>query len=71
MTNFKEFKGFFPFSFTPLSEKGADIFGGVMGLVDRFDKSRGKIATGVENTSDESMSKVCFSTTPKGDLPHY
>ena len=54
-----------------MSVKGTDDFWKIRGLVDRFNESRGKIASGVEKTVDELISAILFRTTPKGDLMHY
>ena len=71
MTKFKEFRTFWPSSFVDTSVKGTDDFWKVGGLIDRFNESRRKIASGLEKTADESMSAIRFCTTLKGYLPHY
>ena len=71
MTRFKEFRTFWPCSFVVPLVKVTDNFWKIRGLIDRFNESRGKIASGKEKNVDESMSAIIFRTTPKGDLPHY
>ena len=41
------------------------------GIIDGFNKSRRKIATGVVKKAGGSMSSIHFWTTPKGDLSNY
>ena len=50
---------------------GTDNFCKVRGIIDGFNNSRRKIASGVVKTAYESMSAIQFFTTPKGDLTHY
>ena len=71
LTRFKEFRTFWPCSFTYTSVKSMYNFWKFRGLIDRFNYSQRKIASGAENTSDKSTSDIHFCTTPNGDLPHY
>ena len=67
---FKEFKYFWPFSFTYPSVKGIDNFWKVRVIIGRFNESCRQIAS-EEKMADESMSAILFFTTPKLYLPHY
>ena len=71
MTIFKEFRTFLPSSFVFPSVKGTDDLWKVRGIIGGFNKSRRKIASGVEKNSDDLMSAIRFHTTPKIDLPRY
>ena len=52
-------------------KKGTATFWRVWGVVtDLFTKSRRKIASGTEMTSDEAMRAIHIQTTPKGDPPN-
>ena len=46
-------------------------FSRVMWIIDEFNKSRRKIATGVKYTANESMSSIHFWTTQKVNMTHY
>ena len=71
LTRFKEFREFFPSSFTSPLVKGIDNFWILCGIVDVFNDSHRQISSGVEKKADESISAIQFCATPKGDLPHY
>ena len=51
--------------------KGANNFWKFRGLIDGFNESRRQIDSGVEKTTDDSMSAIQFCTTHKGYLPQY
>ena len=70
LTRFKEFRKFWPCSFVDPLVKVTDNFWKIRGLIDGFNESRRKIASGKDKTTDESISDIRFCTTPKGDLPH-
>ena len=54
-----------------MSVKVTDKFWKIRGIIVGFNKSRRRIASGVEKKVDESMSAIRFFTTPKVDLPSY
>ena len=68
---FKKFKAFCPCHVTSQSVKGIYTFWKFRGSIDRFNKSCSQINSGTEQATDESMSDICFHTTPKCDLPYY
>ena len=67
---FKDFKAFLIGSFIHPSVKGTGTFWNFGGIIDGFNKLRRNISSGVLKTADESMSYICFHTTPKVDFPH-
>ena len=67
LTRFKEFRKFWPCSFVDPLVQVTDNFCKIRGLIDGFNKSLRKIASGKEKNADESMSAIRFRTTPKGD----
>ena len=71
LTRIKEFRAFLPCYFVDPLVKGTDNFWKICGLIDGFNESRRKIASGVGKTADESMSAIQFCTTTKVYLPHY
>ena len=70
LTRFKEFRTFWPCYFIYLSVKGTNKLWKARGLIDDFDVSRRRIASGVGKTEYELMSAIQFCTSPKGDLSH-
>ena len=51
--------------------KGIYNFWRIQGNIDRLNDSCKKIFSGVVKIANDSMSEIFFSTTPKGNLPHY
>ena len=70
LTSFKEFRTFWPCSFVDTLLKVTNNFWRIRGLIDGFNESRRKVASGREKTANESMSAIRFHTNPKGYLPH-
>ena len=71
LTGFKEFKAFWPSSFTTPTVKGIDNFWEVQGINERFNDSHRQIASGAVKTANESMGDIRFRTTPKDNLRRY